>query len=189
MDLDQLVSPNPVKLFYFYFSDNPLSFSSPAISSFWPSHFPMHPLPRIRAHFKQGILTATTMSPPLILVSHCIPQNIFDLMAILKEANGIIPHRLFSSVPRQTLLKLEQDPQLAVQNSQVNMLNPKRHFLWISDISIPYLTDTPLGHRHDAAACTAIASVFIASGTASKLTFPDAPFSDTFEETSLSEIP
>ena len=50
------------------------------------------------------------------------------------------------SVPRQTILQLNQDLQLDVKSSQVNMCNPNRHLMIIYDININDLTDILLFH-------------------------------------------
>ena len=62
-----------------------------------------------------------------------------DLLKILIEAGKTIPLKPSSSVPRQNLLQLKQNLQLAVQNSQVKMPNPDRRLLSIDDTNITYL--------------------------------------------------
>ena len=114
-----------------------------------------------------------------------------EILATLKEAGEIIPFKPSSSVLRKTLLQFKQDFQLAVQNSQVNMHNPNRHFLRISDINITYLTG--ILHKHQQrlrkealapAAATATANTPNTSSLATMSTLaPETPLSEPPEET------
>ena len=89
------------------------------------------------------------MPPPVDFGPHFIPRKKIDLLVTLKEAGDIAPLKLSSSIPRQTLLQLNQYLQLAVQHSQVNMTNSNiaiRHLLRIADTNITYLMDILLVH-------------------------------------------
>ena len=117
-------------------------------------------------------------------------------MKTLKEVGDIIPLTPSSYVPIETLLQLNQNLKLAVHNYQVNIHNPNRNLHRISDTNITYVTYILLGHiqllraeEHNISDATTIVSAAIARGRTSTTTFPDAPFSDTSEETSPYEPP
>ena len=82
-----------------------------------------------------------------------------ELLSALKEVGDITSLKNLYSVTRQTLLQTNQDHQLAFRNSQVNMPNPSRRLLRISDSSITYLTKIIHNHQQHirSEACAAAA--------------------------------